>query len=1349
MAQVHRARDLSNGQLVGLKWLRQAEDDAHSQSTQAADFLEREFHTLVQLAHPRIVKAFDYGVDPEYGPYYTMELLDGGDVRDLSPLPLEQACSLAYEACSALAFLHSRRLIHRDITPRNIRRTNDGQAKLIDFGLLSAFGPGGLIVGTPPYMAPEVVNLVALDGRCDLFALGGTLYFALTGRVAYPARRVQQLHDIWRSAPVPPSRLVAGIPRELDALVLELLRPNAGARPKNAAEVMDRLRPFVPSVPDELRTAQAYLSTPTLVERGQEVAVFRKGARKMLRVRGASLLIEGDSGTGRSRMLDAFVLEAKLVGASAARAGGLDGGARPFGVVRALVQQLASASPDAVGELGQRLPDIHDKLFSSPPAGETGRGGEIRHAVRDWVREGIDRDALQDALETWFGNLTHLRPLALAVDDLPLVDEPSASVLAAVAQSSGRKRLLCALAHARGATPLAPKAVDLLERHCQRLELRPLSGDGTAELLTSVFGNVPHVTLLAGRLHRLTGGNPRACLELAQHLVDRSLVTYEGGSWVIPRELPDDALPTSLGEAFGQRVAQLDPSARMLAELMALSLVGRVSLKHLGRIDGHDPGTWQRSVRELQMAQVITGDASGYALAHDEWRRAVCAALDAETAKARHRTLADMLGHDDNRVLAGHHRLKAGQPEEGFSLLCFSELPMAEALLALNQHARSLGTRYAAPALDHALTLAEQTKRSGRDLFLLRSIMVSQAALGEDIAHYHRAAGPLLAQARRDSGYDDWLLLTDEPDPMQRTLKAFGAAQARYDAMPEDERVNSPVDGIRALSLFVVTSIAVGTRSLEIELVRGLPELLEPFVPLSPIVAALQGNARATRMATHHIDLEGARAVWLEVIAALEQVEPDPINDQVRTAIYFAIGTMEARIGLPNADKWADKLDSDPHQAVNAEHIRRLAALQRGDLEAGQQHRERAELLMLRDNPRQMFAAPQAELTPLAIARDLTGLKEVCQRIEVLADRHPGWRPWLQAARAYQLRLRGAPEAALELANRTVEQLEHGIGERAPVPAWSLLTAIRAELLLDMGDPEAALRAADRALHSCRRYGFPTTEIERIRAQALGAGGQTRPALEALETLAEARQQAGVRGLLLGIIHETAARVALQGRDEDAFHRHAERAAEHYDAEHSALLSARYERLLDDARRSHLVSDQTGLGAIVSNNHTTQPGLSHIDTVMTGCEGPGERAARSLALLCEAAGAPMGHLFLIREGGLQRAASNAPDAFTEELTDMAREFLDAQVSEEVMTQTVSVALPERGATAIPTIWTTQDGVRYRALPLEGLDEGDDAIAGVVMLSMGNTPQTPGLPQLAAQLAAYLVGHGEARWQALD
>ena len=231
MSAVYRARDTRTGQKLALK--RGLPAGARSARRQR-ELLEREFNVLSQLAHPCIIEVYDYGVDDRGSAYYTMELLDGADLHHAGVLPWARVCSLLRDVTSSLSILHSRGLVHRDVSARNVRCTADGRAKLIDFGAMCSMGVAQDVVGTPPFLAPEALQMQALDGRADLFSVGALAYYLPTGRHAYPARRLHELRDVWRTAPVPPQRLQSEIPPALSSLVMQLLALDRGRRAHSA-----------------------------------------------------------------------------------------------------------------------------------------------------------------------------------------------------------------------------------------------------------------------------------------------------------------------------------------------------------------------------------------------------------------------------------------------------------------------------------------------------------------------------------------------------------------------------------------------------------------------------------------------------------------------------------------------------------------------------------------------------------------------------------------------------------------------------------------------------------------------------------------------------------------------------------------------------------------------------------------------------------------------------------------------------------------------------------------------------------------------------------------------------------
>ena len=189
MGAVYRVRDETTGKVLALKRL------LPKQAKRLRSCFARSFTRWSCLRHPRIIEVYDYGVSDER-PYYTMELLDGVDLRALAPLSFRQACGYLRDVASSLALLHAHRLLHRDLTPRNVRATSNGHCKLLDFGALAPFGTPPVLVGTAPFVPPEAMRGLALDQRADLFSLGALAYYLLTKSHAYPAMTLEQLETL-------------------------------------------------------------------------------------------------------------------------------------------------------------------------------------------------------------------------------------------------------------------------------------------------------------------------------------------------------------------------------------------------------------------------------------------------------------------------------------------------------------------------------------------------------------------------------------------------------------------------------------------------------------------------------------------------------------------------------------------------------------------------------------------------------------------------------------------------------------------------------------------------------------------------------------------------------------------------------------------------------------------------------------------------------------------------------------------------------------------------------------------------------------------------------------------------
>lgn len=234
---------------------------------------EREARAISALQSPHTVTLFDYGVTEEGRLYYVMELLRGFDLDDLvtkyGPLPPARAAHLVAQMCASLEEAHAAGLTHRDIKPRNALVCRLGAesdfVKVLDFGLVKqAAGAEDLRItrpesttGTPAFMAPEVALGVDFDGRADIYSLGCTAYWLLTGRFVFEGKTAtSMLMEHVNSAPVPPSgRVETPVPAGLDRLVLECLAKDPALRPRSAAELRHRLREWAVEWTPEMAAA--------------------------------------------------------------------------------------------------------------------------------------------------------------------------------------------------------------------------------------------------------------------------------------------------------------------------------------------------------------------------------------------------------------------------------------------------------------------------------------------------------------------------------------------------------------------------------------------------------------------------------------------------------------------------------------------------------------------------------------------------------------------------------------------------------------------------------------------------------------------------------------------------------------------------------------------------------------------------------------------------------------------------------------------------------------------------------------------------------------------------------------
>jgi response regulator RpfG family c-di-GMP phosphodiesterase len=266
MGVVFKAEHLRLPKLVAIKVLPVGPE----QNPRLLQRFYAEMWAIAQLQHPNIVGAIDTGEaknadanSPNWH-YFVMDYVAGEDleakVLNHGPLSPITACDLIHQVASALEESHKHNLVHRDIKPSNVLVTPEGQAKLLDFGLVRQFGNNmtepGTVLGTLDYVAPEQASdASSVDIRADIYGLGGTLFWCLTGRTPFPSQG-NLVRDLLRrmNEPSPSASVLRPeIPAELDAVLARMMAVDPAARYTTPQAVMRALLPFLQTVSGDAR----------------------------------------------------------------------------------------------------------------------------------------------------------------------------------------------------------------------------------------------------------------------------------------------------------------------------------------------------------------------------------------------------------------------------------------------------------------------------------------------------------------------------------------------------------------------------------------------------------------------------------------------------------------------------------------------------------------------------------------------------------------------------------------------------------------------------------------------------------------------------------------------------------------------------------------------------------------------------------------------------------------------------------------------------------------------------------------------------------------------------------------
>ncbi len=586
--------------------------------------LTREAQAMARLgSHPNIVTVYDIG-DEQGRPFIVSQYVEGGSVADLLKsadkhrLPLEQAIRIASQICQALVHCHSQGIIHRDLKPGNVWLSQDGTAKLGDFGLavsadFSRITLEGALVGTVVYMPPELMLGHQAEPRSDLYSLGVLLYEVVTGRPPFMGDQfVAIISQHINSLPVAPSWHNPEVPQGLETLILRLLAKSPEERPGSAAEVAKALAAIGSSAP-ALADRAVHQDAKSLTRLAGGVFIGREHETKELRValnetltgKGHLFMLVGEPGSGKTRMTEQLATYARLCNAQVLTGNCYEGEGAPafwpwLQIIRSYAQELEpekllSIMGPGAADIAQVVSEIRERLPNLPPPPTL----EPEQA----------RFRLFDSVTTFLKNASKLQPLVVILDDLHWADKPSLLLLQFLAREL-RDACILVIGTYRDMElgrqhPLSQTLGELSRQGLSaRIVLRGLTEQDVARFIEMTTGIKPPENLVT-TVYQQTEGNPFFLSEIVRLLVvegqlERPQVTTASGV----------RIPEGVREVIGRRLDQLSDACNRI--LTIASVIGREfsldALEPLSEISGDqllellDEAMAARVINELPQA---------------------------------------------------------------------------------------------------------------------------------------------------------------------------------------------------------------------------------------------------------------------------------------------------------------------------------------------------------------------------------------------------------------------------------------------------------------------------------------------------------------------------------------------------------------------------------------------------------------------------------------------------------------------------------------------------------------------------------------------------------------------------
>ncbi len=655
-------------------------------------------------------------------------LPDGIPLRDLrgTPLPVPEAVAVGVDVLSALAELHLRGILHRDVTPSAVTLLRDAagvSAVLGAAGLAADAALLGPIADVPAeeveHLAPEASGVLpgGVDERSDLYSAGALVYALVAGRPPLSAATAAELVRDSLTAVPPPLRTVAGhAPRSLEDVLVRLLRRDPRDRYQSARAAAADLAAIArglargeddPEVVVGAHDTRSTLTEPAFVGRRAELGYLRGHVEAARAGQGGLVLVEAPSGGGKTRILEELGRHGTESGLWVLHGGGVDqSAARPFqlmdGVVREVVRtcdrdpDLRAAVIAGLGEDGIAAAAAMPELSALVGSADDRALGPEQHGEARSLRA---MSSLLDAVGS------RERPALVVLDDAQWADDLSLRLLAdwcrARAEEGGEVLVVASFR-----TEEVPAAHSLRAMEPRdHVVLAPMGPEEIGSLATTMAGALPPAALAA--IGRLSGGNPFMATAALRGLVESAAIERHTEGWrVADGALEDVSSSSEAADLLVRRMELLPPPT--LALLTAGAVLGKEFDPLLAaELAGQEPVGAVAALGEARRRHIVWAAPADerVAFVHDKLREALLARPGEDQVAALHRAAARLIEARDPRLSfeLAYHYSAGGEPRAALphALRAAGVARRRHALASAERHYRIADA--AGPDLDDAV----------------------------------------------------------------------------------------------------------------------------------------------------------------------------------------------------------------------------------------------------------------------------------------------------------------------------------------------------------------------------------------------------------------------------------------------------------------------------------------------------------------------------------------------------------------------------------------------------------------------------------------------------------------------